>query len=70
MDIFLVIRIAKWNQMHNGSVPWNNEPITIHRKDKWHRIITLDIGCTFHFAVDSGLPGKEVNLGITSRVKV
>ena len=30
-DIFvLVISIAKWNQMHNGSLPWNNEAIPIH----------------------------------------
>jgi len=30
----------------------------------------LDIGCRFDFAVDFGLPGKEVNLGITFRVDV
>jgi len=30
VDIFfLVISISRWNQMHIGSVPWNNEPITI-----------------------------------------
>jgi len=27
---FLVISIAIWNHMHIGSVPWNNEPETVH----------------------------------------
>jgi len=27
---FLVISIARWNQMHNGSVSWNNELVTVH----------------------------------------
>jgi len=26
---FLVISITRWNQMHIGSVPWNNELVTI-----------------------------------------
>ena len=26
----LVISIAIWNDMHVGSVPWNNESITVH----------------------------------------
>ena len=30
----------------------------------------LDIGCGFDFAMDSGLPRKEVNPGITLRVEV
>jgi len=30
MDIFvLFISIVKWNEMDNGSVPWNNEPVTV-----------------------------------------
>jgi len=30
-DIFvLVIRISIWNQMHIGSMPWNNESVIIH----------------------------------------
>jgi len=30
-DIFVfVISIAKWNQMHIGSVPWNNESVVVH----------------------------------------
>jgi len=30
MDIFVsVIHIARWNQMHIGSVPCNNESITV-----------------------------------------
>jgi len=27
---FFVNRIAIWNQMHIGSVPWNNESVTVH----------------------------------------
>ena len=26
----LVISIARWNQMHMGSVPYNNELVTVH----------------------------------------
>ena len=26
--LVLVISIARWNQMHIGSEPWNNEPVT------------------------------------------
>ena len=26
----LVISIAIWNQMHIGSVPWNNESVNVH----------------------------------------
>lgn len=26
----LVSSISRWNQMHIGSVPWNNELITVH----------------------------------------
>jgi len=33
-------------------------------------IIALEIECRFDLAVDSGLPGKEVNPGITLRVEV
>jgi len=30
VDIFvLVISIAKWNQMHIGSVPWDNEWVNV-----------------------------------------
>lgn len=25
-----VIRIARWNQVHIVSVPWNNESVTVH----------------------------------------
>ena len=70
MDFFLVIRISIWNQMHNGSAPWNNESVIVHWEDKWCEIITLDIGCRFDFAVDFGLPGKEVDPSITLRVEV
>ena len=29
-DVFvLVISIARWNQMHIGSAPWNNESVAI-----------------------------------------
>ena len=27
--LVLVINIVRWNQMHIGSVPWNNESITV-----------------------------------------
>ncbi len=54
--------------MHIESVPWNNELTTVHWEDRWRRIIALEIGCKFDFAVDSGLLGKEVNPGITLRV--
>ena len=30
----------------------------------------LDIRCRFDFVVDFGIPGKEVNFGITLRVEV
>lgn len=26
----LVISIVRWNQMHIGSVPWNNKMVTVH----------------------------------------
>jgi len=26
----LVINITRWNQMHIGSVPWNNKLVTFH----------------------------------------
>ena len=25
-----VISISRWNQMHIGNVPWNNEPVVVH----------------------------------------
>jgi len=28
--IFFVINISRWNKMHIGSAPWNNESLTIH----------------------------------------
>jgi len=34
------------------------------------QIVALDIGCIFDLVVDFGLPGKEVNSGITLRVEV
>ena len=46
---FLVISIAIWNQIRIGSVPWNNELVTIHSADKWHMIVALDIGCRIDF---------------------
>jgi len=45
----LVISIARWNQMHIGSVPWNNDLVTVHWEDKWCRIVALDIRCKFEF---------------------
>ena len=51
--------------MHIESVPWNNKMVTVYWEDKWHWIVALDIGGRFEFAVDSGLPGKEVNPGTT-----
>ena len=66
----LVISIIRWNQMHIGSPPWNNEPITINWEDKWRGIIALAIGWKFDFAVDCRLPGKEVNPDITLRMEV
>ena len=26
----LVISISRWNQMHIGNVPWNNESVIVH----------------------------------------
>jgi len=47
-DIFVfVMRLARWNQMHIGSVPWDNDPITVCWEDKWRRIVALDIRCDF-----------------------
>lgn len=66
----LVISIARWNQMHIGSAPQDNKPVTVRWEDKQRRIIVLDIGCRLEFAVDFGLPRKEVNHGITLRVEV
>ena len=68
--LVLVISVARWNYMHIGSAPRNNEPVTVQWKEKWHRIVVLDIGCRFDFAMDFGLPGKEMNLGNTLRVEV
>ena len=48
----LVIRISIWNHMHFGSVPCNNESLIFHSEDKCHKIVALDIVCTFNS--DSG----------------
>jgi len=56
--------------MHIGSVPWNNELVIVHLEDKWCKIVALDIGCSLTLAVDSKLPGKEVNPNTTLRVEV
>ncbi len=66
----LVIRITRWNQMHIGSAPWNNELVIVHWEDKWCRIIALVIGCRFDLAVAFGLLGKEVDRCINLRVEV
>ena len=66
----LVISISIRNQMHIESAPSNNVSVIVHWEDKWRGIIMLDIGCRFDFAVDSRLPGKEVDPGITLRVEV
>lgn len=53
-DIFvLIMRISRWNQIHTGSLPWNNESVTVHWEDEWSKIIVLDIGCDFN--CDNGL---------------
>jgi len=43
----LIISISRWNQIHIGSTPSNNEPITIHWEDKSRKIETLDIDADF-----------------------
>jgi len=67
--VFL-ISITRWNHMHIGIALWNNELVTDHWEEKWHRIVALDIGCKFYFAMDYGILGKEVNHGITLRVEM
>ena len=57
----LVISISIWNHMHIGSVPWYNEFLIVHLGDMWRTIVALDIGCSFDFAVDFGLPRKVVD---------
>ena len=46
---FFVISIARWNEMHIGSAPWNNKMVTVHWEEKWRRIVALDIGCNFDY---------------------
>jgi len=65
-----VIKISGWSHMHIVSAPYNNESITIQLEDKCRKIILLDVGCKFNFAMDSEHPGKEVNLGINLMVEV
>ena len=55
--------------MHVGSVPWNNESVTVHLEDKWRRILALEIGCSLTLVADFGLPGEKVNTDITLRVE-